>query len=252
MPWWWLLASIAIYLGDLLTSNSAPRSLQSSSSLPFGLLLVNLHAKVDSKNPDNISWFKDNPYNDGDSKNPDNFNCFKDTPASAMEDKGYYDHPCSPDHSAIPIIEPDDNVPPPPPTTTGESWGDPIPRTSHLPTWLHMLDPLVLTTAVHVAPQALHPTTTHPHNNHRLQITSSSASPLPTAPPPLATSTSRRPNYTIKTPSPPILIAQAGRFPSSLALTLMRSSPISISCILMLCLSVTYPSTSSLRATGSS
>ncbi len=27
--------------------------------------------------------------------------------------------------------------------------------------WLHMLAPLVLTAAVHVAPRALHPTTTH-------------------------------------------------------------------------------------------
>ncbi len=127
----------------------------------------------------------------------------------------------------------------PPPTTTGGSWGDPLPRTPHLPTWLHMLAPLVLTAAVHVAPQALHPTTTHPHNNHCLQITSSSASPPPPGPPPLATSTSRRPNYTIKTPSLPILIARAGRFPSSLALTLTRSSPISTSCIVMLCSSVT-------------
>jgi hypothetical protein len=119
------------------------------------------------------------------------------------------------------------------PPTTRESWGDPLPRMSHLPTWLHMPAPLVLTSAVHKAPQAIHSTTTHPPNDHRLLTTSFSAYPRPSAQPPLATSTLRRPNYTIKLPSPPILIAWAGRYPSSLALTLTPSSPISTSCIMM-------------------
>ncbi len=86
----------------------------------------------DSKNPDDISWFEDNPYDNGDSKNPDNFSYFKDTPASAADNKGYYDHPSSPDHPTFPIMEPGDNAPPPPLSTTGGSWGDPLPRTSHL------------------------------------------------------------------------------------------------------------------------
>ncbi len=117
--------------------------------------------------------------------------------------------------------------------TTGESWGDPLPRMSHLLTWLHMPAPLVLTTAVHKAPQALHSTTTYPPNDHHLLTTSSSASPRPPALPPLATSTSQRPNYTIEMPSLPILIARTGRSPSSLALTLTLSSLISTSCIVV-------------------
>jgi hypothetical protein len=34
----------------------------------------------DSKNPNDISWFDDNPYDDRDSDNPDNFSAFDDSP----------------------------------------------------------------------------------------------------------------------------------------------------------------------------
>jgi hypothetical protein len=46
----------------------------------------------DSKNPDNISWFEDNPYNHKDSNNPDNFSRFEYSPASSGVEDGYHNH----------------------------------------------------------------------------------------------------------------------------------------------------------------
>ncbi len=38
--------------------------------MPLSLPFMPRYDEGDSKNPDNISRFKDNPYNDGDSDNP--------------------------------------------------------------------------------------------------------------------------------------------------------------------------------------
>jgi hypothetical protein len=55
----------------------------------------------DSENPDNISWFKDNPYNNRDSNNPDNFSGFEDSPASSGVEDGYHDHLHVPDFTTM-------------------------------------------------------------------------------------------------------------------------------------------------------